>query len=253
LDEPLIYRVLLVGIFAVAAITAAALLFVSAPYGRHLRPGWGPTLPARAGWLLMESPAVLTMAALFLISERIADPAAIAFLALWQLHYLNRTLIFPFRLRAADKRMPVTVALMAVVFNVWNGYLNGRWLFALGPERDAAWLLDPRFVAGAALFLAGMVVNHHSDGVLRRLRAPGETGYRIPAGGLFRFVSMPNYLGELLEWTGWALATWSLGGLSFAVFTAANLVPRAISNHRWYKTRFPDYPPERRAIIPFIL
>jgi len=253
LDELSVYRVLLIGIFAVAVITAASLAFVIAPYGRHLRPGWGPTLPARASWLLMESPAVLVMAALFLISDRTANPAALAFLALWQLHYLNRTFVFPFRLRAGGKRMPATLALMAVVFNVWNGYLNGRWLFTLGPERDASWLMDPRFVAGAALFVTGMVINHHSDGILRRLRGPQETGYGIPRGGLFRFVSMPNYLGELIEWTGWAVATWSLGGLSFAVFTAANLVPRAIANHRWYRRQFPDYPPERKAIVPFVL
>ncbi|HUT78896.1 MAG TPA: DUF1295 domain-containing protein [Polyangia bacterium] len=253
MEEPAVYRLLLFGIFAVAAITAVALLFVVAPYGRHLRVGWGPGLPARTGWLLMESPAVLTMGVLFLVSDRTADVVAIAFLALWQLHYLNRTLIFPLRMRAEGKRMPVAVALLAVVFNVWNGYLNGRWFFTLGPQRDASWIHDPRFVAGAALFLAGMAINHHSDGILRRLRGSGESGYRIPRGGLFRFVSMPNYLGELLEWSGWAIATWSLGGLSFAVFTAANLVPRALTNHRWYKAEFPDYPSERKAIIPFVL
>lgn len=253
MDESTIYRYLLVGIFVVAAVTAAALLFVVAPYGRHLRPGWGPTLPARAGWVLMETPAVLTMAVLFLISQRTADPVAVAFLVLWQLHYLNRTFVFPFCMKAAGKRMPVIVVLMAVVFNVWNGYLNGRFLFTLGPERDASWLHDPRFLIGAALFFAGMAINQHSDGILMRLRGPGETGYRIPSGGLFRFVSMPNYFGELIEWTGWAIATWSLGGLSFAVFTAANLVPRALANHRWYKAEFPGYPPRRKAVIPFAL
>lgn len=74
----------------------------------------------------------------------------------------------------------------------------------------------------------------------------------IPSGGLYRFVSCPNYLGEIIEWSGWALATWSLGGLSFAVWTAANLLPRAISHHKWYRSRFPDYPPKRLAILPFI-
>ena len=31
-----------------------------------------------------------------------------------------------------------------------------------------------------------------------------------------------------------------LGGLAFCVFTAANLIPRARSNHRWYREKFPD-------------
>ena len=98
-----------------------------------------------------------------------------------------------------------------------------------------------------------MAINVHSDNILMALRRPGETEYRIPRGGLFRFVTMPNYLGELLEWFAWALATWSLAGLAFAVFTAANLVPRAIANHRWYLERFPDYPQDRKAIVPFVL
>ena len=39
-------------------------------------------------------------------------------------------------------------------------------------------------------------------------------------------------------------------GLAFAVFTAANLGPRARSNHSWYQENFPDYPEGRRALIP---
>lgn len=42
-------------------------------------------------------------------------------------------------------------------------------------------------------------------------------------------------------------------GLVFVLFTLANLVPRAINSHRWYRATFPDYPPERKAIVPFLL
>ncbi|MGB2854987.1 MAG: 3-oxo-5-alpha-steroid 4-dehydrogenase, partial [Dehalococcoidia bacterium] len=93
---------------------------------------------------------------------------------------------------------------------------------------------------------------HHSDGILRRLRTPGETGYKIPRGGLFERVSCANYFGEIIEWCGWAIATWSLPGLAFAVWTAANLVPRARAHHKWYPSQFPDYPQQRRALIPFV-
>jgi len=83
-----------------------------------------------------------------------------------------------------------------------------------------------------------------------RRRKPGE--YGIPRGGVFEFVSCPNYLGEILEWTGWAIATWSLPGLAFALWTAANLIPRAYANHAWYRKTFPDYPGKRKALIPFV-
>ena len=47
---------------------------------------------------------------------------------------------------------------------------------------------------------------------------------------------------------GLAVAVAGSAGLSFAVYTAANLVPRALAHHRWYRATFPDYPPARRAL-----
>ena len=44
----------------------------------------------------------------------------------------------------------------------------------------------------------------HSDSILASLRGPGETGYKIPRGGLFCLLSAPNYFGETLEWCGFA-------------------------------------------------
>jgi len=75
----------------------------------------------------------------------------------------------------------------------------------------------------------------------------------MPRGGLFDLVSCPNYFGEVLEWTGWAIATWSLPGAAFAAFTFANLAPRALSNHEWYRRTFADYPASRRALLPYVL
>jgi len=253
MTELAFYRAALVGMFVCAAVTAVALARITAPYGRHLRRGFGAAMPSTAGWVVMEAVAALGMPAMLLLGDRIADPVSIAFLAMWELHYLHRAFVFPFRRRGGAKPMPISVGAIAIVFNAWNAYLNGRWLFALGPVRDASWLADPRFVAGAALFLVGMAINVHSDNVLVGLRGPGELEYRVPHGGLHRLVTMPNYLGELVEWFAWALATWSLAGLAFAVFTAANLAPRAVANRRWYLARFPDYPKERRALIPFVL
>jgi protein-S-isoprenylcysteine O-methyltransferase Ste14 len=97
-----------------------------------------------------------------------------------------------------------------------------------------------------------MVINIKSDDILFKLRDKGDVGYKTPKGWLFNKVSCPNYLGELIEWVGWAIATWSLAGLSFALWTVANLVPRAISHHKWYKENLNDYPEKRKVLIPFI-
>jgi 3-oxo-5-alpha-steroid 4-dehydrogenase 1 len=228
------------------------LFFVPAPYGRHVRKGWGPTINNTAGWILMELPAALTLPLLVAWGTRPVNRISLVFVLLWELHYLHRTFVYPFRIRGRAKRMPVLILISAVLFNVFNGYLNGRYLGHFAQEYPNAWLMDPRFLAGAFLFLSGFTINIRADRTLFRLRAPGETGYKIPHGGLYRWVSCPNYLGELLEWIGWAIATWSLPGVVFAIWTAANLVPRAWAHHRWYRTTFEDYPPERKAVIPFV-
>jgi 3-oxo-5-alpha-steroid 4-dehydrogenase 1 len=236
---------------ALAVATALGLRFLTAPYGRHGRPGWGPTVPARVGWLVMESPAVLWFLAVYLTGAHRADTVPLVLLALWQLHYVQRAFVYPFLMRAGA-RMPLSIMAMAIAFNLLNGYVNARWVGDLG-DWSTSWLADPRFLAGTALFLGGLAVNLDSDRRLRALRAPGETGYRVPYGGGYRWVSSPNYLGEIVEWFGWAMATWSLAGLAFALYTTANLAPRALANHRWYREQFPEYPAERRALVPHVL
>jgi protein-S-isoprenylcysteine O-methyltransferase Ste14 len=249
------YRLIFWAFAAYAAIAFVSLQFVSAPYGRHLREGWGPKINATLGWVVMEAPAPLVFFACWLAGEptRRFSAAGLVFLVLWQAHYLYRSFVFPFRRRGGQREMPISIVLMAILFNLANAYLNARWLYTLGPERTATWLADPRFLAGIAIFAAGWWINQQSDRILFNLRKPGMAGdYRIPHGGMFRWVSCPNYLGEIIEWVGWALCTFSPAGLAFALATAANLVPRARSHHRWYRETFPDYPQERKAIVPLL-
>jgi 3-oxo-5-alpha-steroid 4-dehydrogenase 1 len=238
--------------FALAAVTFATLRFLPAPYGRYAREGWGPTLSARMGWLLMESPAVLFFAAVYVVGRHRTEPAPLALLCLWQLHYAYRALFFPFLLLGSAKRMPLLVALLGMSFNFLNAWINARWISELG-HYGSAWLVDPRFLLGAAVFGLGLLMNVSADRTLLRLRGPGDMGYYIPRGGLFEWVSCPNYLGEIIEWFGWALATWSWAGLAFAVYSLANLGPRALAHHAWYRKQFPAYPRRRRALLPFVL
>lgn len=238
--------------FLLAALSFVALLRVSAPYGRHLRPGWGPTVAARSGWIIMESPAVLLFVAVYCLGANARATVPLVLLALWQFHYINRTFIFPFRLRESGRHMPLLIVAMAITFNCLNAYLNARWISHFGDYPDA-WLLSLPFVLGTLCFFAGWAINQHADTILLRLRRRGNTGYSIPYGGLYRWVSCPNYLGEMLQWTGWAIATWSLAGAAFAVFTIANLLPRAVAHHRWYRQEFVAYPRSRRAVLPFLI
>ncbi|MFL7790522.1 MAG: DUF1295 domain-containing protein [Anaerolineae bacterium] len=240
---------LVVGWFVVAVATFVVLFFVAAPYGRHRRGGWGPTLGNRLGWIIMEAPAVLTFTVFFALTERMG-PALLALSVMWGAHYIHRALIYPLELRGRDKRMPIALVAVAFVFNAVNGFINGYYLFFLSGGYPTTWLWDARFLTGLALFIAGFVINRKADLTLLRLRAPGESGYKIPYGDLYRWISCPNYLGEIVEWVGWAVATWSLPGLAFAIWTIANLAPRARTHHVWYREHFPGYPPDRKALLP---
>jgi protein-S-isoprenylcysteine O-methyltransferase Ste14 len=248
----MLLTVSLLVLFGSVPVVTAALAFLPAPYGRYSTRGWGPTLNARLGWILMELPAFAVIAFTLLITGRAVALSAIILLACWEAHYVYRTFIFPFLIREQGKQFPVSLLAMAVIFNSLNGYANGVSLARVPPLLSGGWLQDTRFALGLALFVGGFVLHVWSDSVLRNLRAPGETGYKIPRGGLFELVASPNYLGEVMEWCGWALATWSPAGLAFALFTMANLVPRAHAHRKWYRATFPDYPASRKRILPFL-
>jgi 3-oxo-5-alpha-steroid 4-dehydrogenase 1 len=238
--------------FALGLVTLVMLLFVTAPYGRHTRRGWGPTISNRVGWIVMESPAVIAVVIIFFMGAQRFETAPLVLLTMWLIHYINRAYVFPFRLRDEGKRMPVAICLLAIFFNLLNATVNGGQLSHTGVY-PLHWLWDPRFLIGTVIFFIGFIANHRADMRLLALRAPGETGYKIPRGGLHDYVSAPNYFGEILEWCGWAIATWSLAGAAFAFYSFANLAPRALQHHRWYKEKFSDYPKERRALIPWVL
>jgi len=245
-------NVMLAITFPLAAVTFVALQFINAPYGRHKRRGWGPSLSNRLGWLLMESPSVVLFGVLFFIGSAPKTLPVILFFGLWEAHYIHRALIYPFMISDGRRLMPLAVVLMAFGFNIGNAYINGRYLFSLSGGYPLSWMLSPQMIVGLSLFIGGFIINRWADRVLQTLRKPGETKYTIPYGGLYRWISCPNYFGEIIEWTGWAIATWSLPGLAFALWTLANLAPRARANHIWYHQHFGDYPAERKALIPGI-
>ena len=116
-----LHPILVWSVFALAAVTAVALRFITAPYGRHDRSGWGPTCPTRLGWVIMELPAVAWFAAVYAAGSHRAELVPLIFLGLWQLHYLNRALIYPLRMRTGGKRMPVLIVALGVLWNLING------------------------------------------------------------------------------------------------------------------------------------
>ena len=245
-----IYNITLIAWLVLSLVICIALLFIVAPYGRHMRSGWGLALDSKSGWIIMESVSPLIFAFCFIFAQAPLSITSAAFLILWEAHYVHRAFIYPFSLKSSTEKMPLSVILSGVFFNLMNASLNGYYVFTLSGGYANQWLADPRFIIGTAIFICGFVINRQSDYILSKLRQHGDTGYKIPQGGMYRWIACPNYFGEMVIWIGWAIATWSLAGLSFAMWTAANLAPRAKSHKKWYQEQFADYPTERKALIP---
>ncbi len=229
------------------------LLSITAPYGRHSRKDWGPMIPNRLGWVIMELPSLVMFIVFFLVGPNPVNFVTLIFFLLYVTHYSNRAIIFPLRTNSSNKLMPLIIAIFAIFFNLINGFINGYYFGTVSGEYGIEWLYDIRFITGGLLFILGMAINLKSDNVLLALRRSSKKGYSIPTGGLFTYISCPNFFGEILEWTGFAIMTWSPAALAFAIWTIVNLVPRALDHHKWYRDKFSDYPAKRKALIPFVI
>ncbi|MDX2430684.1 MAG: DUF1295 domain-containing protein, partial [Bacteroides sp.] len=185
------------------------LLFVTAPYGRHSRKDWGPSIPNKVAWILMEAPSLILFILAFLLGPNGIQPLTWIFFAIYVFHYGNWSILWPLRTKTSGKQMPLMIALFAVIFNVVNGFTNGYYFSAFAREYTWEWLYDIRFILGFIVYGFGLFINWWSDQALLNLRRGGKKGYYIPYGGLFRWVSCPNFFGEILEWTGFAIMTWS--------------------------------------------
>ncbi|MBL6903710.1 MAG: DUF1295 domain-containing protein [SAR86 cluster bacterium] len=234
------------------AITFIYLFFVSAPYGRHIRKGWGRNISARAGWVVMESPCVLIMLIYAFIVKDDLESLHIIFLSLWLLHYVHRSFIYPFVIDMTNPKMPISIAVSAFFFNIVNVNLQAFGIYYL-TDYSQDWMYSYIFFFGLFIFLIGMYINIKSDYLIVALRRDKGPGYHLPSKFMHKYISSPNYFGEIIEWLGWAILTWSISGAVFALWTIANLFPRALAHHKWYKEKFDDYPSNRKAIIPGII
>ena len=248
-----LFSYLIYGWIVLAVIVFPIQLFVTAPYGRHQRSGWWPVIDNRFGWIVMEIVSPVIFAIFFLSGPSEKTTALWIIFCLWMTHYVHRSVIFPMRMQTSGKVIPVMIVVMAASFNAANGWANGWYLGSGFGSYPISWLTDPRFILGLAIFFVGAYINITSDNSLLGLRRDGETGYRIPQGRVFNLVSCPNHLGEIIQWTGFAILCWNLPALAFSIWTAANLIPRAIAHHKWYRNTFPNFPADRKALIPYLL
>lgn len=264
------YDTVLTAAFAFAAFVIIGGFFAQSSYGRFSSTKLGLNLNPKLGWWLMELPATVVFLICYLAGPHRFEPASLVLAGIWMLHYANRGWFFPLAIRQVPGKrgtFNVSVIVMGMLVTSMHGYLNGT-LFShdFFGQYTTAWLTDPRFLVGLVVYLCGFALLVNSESIVRNLREKGSPGasasglracgssseYRIPYGGGFRFVTSPAYLGELIAWSGFALLTWALPGVVILLITAGNLIPRALATHTWYQQKFPEYPTDRKALIPYV-
>eukprot|EP00933_Yihiella_yeosuensis_P076725 TRINITY_DN86647_c0_g1_i1.p1 TRINITY_DN86647_c0_g1~~TRINITY_DN86647_c0_g1_i1.p1 ORF type:complete len:293 (-),score=31.63 TRINITY_DN86647_c0_g1_i1:62-910(-) len=240
------------------------LLGVDAPYGRYnqgnaasahsnpiIRAMASFSMNAKLAWILQECPTLISALICWVLGAEDCKGSLgnRALLLCFVLHYVNRSFIYPLRMKGS-KPTPLPLMLMAMAFCAVNGYVQCRSLTKFVVIDVTSWTTP----IGLLIWAIGLYINCDADHILRNLRKPGETGYKIPDGGMFKFISGANFFGEIVEWFGFAMAMgFALPGFTFAFCTACNIGPRAIGHHRWYLQKFgEEYPKQRKALIPFI-
>ena len=105
----------------------------------------------------------------------------------------------------------------------------------------------------------GCDINHNAPRAAARRHSVVSTNksskYILPNGFFFDYVLCPNYLGEFIEWLGLAVAVNNLALRAFALWTFANLFPRAVNYRRWYVDTFGEKAvgKHRKAFLPFLV
>tara|TARA_Y100000385_G_scaffold273723_1_gene315931 strand:- start:3322 stop:4068 length:747 start_codon:yes stop_codon:yes gene_type:complete len=244
-----LYNIILIPWLILAIISFFLLFKITAPYGKFSNNKFGFLIDYKLGWFIQEIISPLFLFYFFIIGNGEKSIIHWFLILIWIIHYINRSIIFPLRINISSK-IPISVICSAIFFNIVNGFINGFHLGNLATFSND-YIFSFNFIFGLLLFLIGALININADNVLIKIKKQSK-GYQIPKGKLYNLISCPNYLGEMMEWIGFAFMCWSLPSLLFAIWTIANLFPRALSQHKWYKEKF-DYPINRKAIIPYII
>jgi 3-oxo-5-alpha-steroid 4-dehydrogenase 1 len=246
-----------IGISVFGVFTFISLFFIKAHYGRFYDEKKTLfALTSKVGWFLEELPNLAISFYYIFYSLTVNSLSGellikIILISFFIVHYIHRGIIYPMNL-IKTRKLPSEIIFMGAMFCVVNALMQNRSIFIFAHYNLSSFYNSPLHLAGVFLFLLGMYINIKSDYMV--IKEKKDDSYFIPRGFFFEYLSCPNYFGELVEWTGFALMTQTASAWLFVLFSFANLFPRALAYHKWYKEKFgAEYPNNRKAIFPFII
>ncbi len=110
---------------------------------------------------------------------------------------------------------------------------------------------------GVVLFVAGSWMNSYAEYARHRWKQRKENRGRLYTQGLFRYCRHPNYLGDLLSFTGLCLIsgkwlTAVIPTLMLAGFAFVNIPVLDSHLHDNYGAAFDEYARRTRKLVPFV-
>ena len=133
-------------------------------------------IKGKLGWFFMEvtSPVIFATTILppmyqtVMGTEPVWTTTQSVLSAMWFIHYVNRSTIYPLRAHSMSP-MNILTFLSSVFFNGANAYTNGMWVAKYGSYPDSL-LQKPCFWFGVAPWRVAWWLNVYHDNILFRLR-----------------------------------------------------------------------------------
>jgi very-long-chain enoyl-CoA reductase len=211
---------------------------------RYSKFSTGKGVPSRLGmFILYFLPVVLaTICALPYFAT--ATPIQWIVFGAVVFHFGKRTLEVLFVHKYSGTMQPLTLGIIIAAYSLMGGLIS--WL-----NVEAIAKMDALFYLGIMFFILGEAGNFYHHKLLAELRKK-EQGYYIPRGGWFEHATCPHYFFELLTWLGLVLVSRHFFTVLVFVAMLGYLTARSIKTRQWYRSRFPEYPKDRKFMIPFI-
>lgn len=245
LPEWTTWNIYLYAFLAVLVIGAGPVVYIGRQPSSYNKAHTGVVLPARLGMAILYSAPILAL--FFAAKDYLRNASLVQWTVIGavSLHFVKRILESLF-LHRYSRPASLSATLVVAFLYSTAAYIIGRMNETPVPAPDG-W-----FVTGVAFFFLGSAGNFYHHKLLADLRRDSP-GYFVPKGGLFEFTACPHYLFEIFTWLGFAILSRHLAVWMILLFVIAYLTALSLRALEWYRAEFPDFPKNRKAILPFIL
>ena len=229
-----------------------ALGILSLGYSKFAKQEQGYSLPSRLGMFLIYFPPVLLFPGVLVANEVTWTSWHMLVTALMMLHFGKRCFETLFVHKYSGVMNGWTVVTIGGLYACLSALLGLVAVEEVSVSMAESAAFSQWLGLGLGVWILGTVINAYHHVLLANLRKPGETGYKLPKGGLFGLVACPHYLGEIIAWCGYMIFFRHVGAYAATLTMSLYLLGRAHNTVKWYRGRVEGVPENWKRVIPFV-